>query len=173
MQSLTWQITDCCNGRNLYSEFQKIHITSSFVLTEEVSKILCVLVNFLSRWHKLKLSGKRTSTEKNATIKLRIGKSIDIFLINDLYRRAQPMVGSVTLGHVVLGCVRKQINSESKPVSGVPSWPLLQLLPPGSFLEFLPLCPFILDCDWGKKAEINSFLPKLVSVMVFVTAVGS
>lgn len=62
------------------------------------------------------------------------------------------MVGSATLGLVVPGAVRKQAKQvmESKPVRGVTSQPLLQLLPPGSCLEFLPWLPLVMDLQARK-----------------------
>lgn len=48
--------------------------------------------------------------------------------------------GSASSGHIVLGGMRKPVEQgmESTPVSNVPPWLLLQLLPPGSRFEFLP-----------------------------------
>jgi hypothetical protein len=44
-------------------------------------------------------------------------------------------VGGVIPGLVVLGSIRKQAETArgSKPVNNTPSWPLHQLLPPGSY----------------------------------------
>ena len=44
------------------------------------------------------------------------------------------MVGGAIAGLAVLGSIRKQAEQamKSKPVSSTPSWPLHQLLPPGS-----------------------------------------
>jgi hypothetical protein len=49
-------------------------------------------------------------------------------------------VGGSSLGLVVLGAIRKQVEKamKSKPVSSTPLLPTHQLLPPGSGLEFLP-----------------------------------
>lgn len=45
------------------------------------------------------------------------------------YKEVQPVVGSTTLKHTVLGCIRKQEDYE--PVgelpSGIPPWLLLQI----------------------------------------------
>lgn len=62
--------------------------------------------------------------------------SVEYFLINDWFRRAQPAVSSAAPGQVVLGWIRKQTEqtTESKPVSNTPPWPLLQFLPAGSCL---------------------------------------
>ena len=50
------------------------------------------------------------------------------------------MVSGAIPGLVVLGSIKKQAEQAmgSKPVSSTPPWPLFQLLPPDSHLEFLP-----------------------------------
>jgi hypothetical protein len=51
-----------------------------------------------------------------------VGKLEGFFLISDGWGRAQPIVGGVIPGMVVLGCIRKQAEQTmgSKPVSSTP-----------------------------------------------------
>ena len=55
----------------------------------------------------------------------------------------------------------------SKPVCSALPRLLLQFQPPGSCLEFLSWLPFTMDYDLNVWAEINTFLPMLLWVMVF------
>ena len=72
-----------------------------------------------------------------------VGKSVGNFL--EGCERAQLNVFSATPGLSVLGALRKQAEQAmmSKPVSSIPPWPLLQLLPPGSCPDF----PQQFECD--------------------------
>ena len=64
-----------------------------------------------------------------------IGVSVGLFLFNDLLGRDHPTIAG-TPEQVVLGCIRKQAEKaiESKSVSNILPWSLLQSLPPGSCL---------------------------------------
>lgn len=75
--------------------------------------------------------------------------------------------GMVFLGQVVLICMRKQteLATWSKSVSCVCPWILLQLLPPGLCLQFLPWLPSVIDCNRGCFNQISPFLSKLLLVM--------
>lgn len=70
-------------------------------------------------------------------------------------------MGDAIPEQVVLMCIRRQAE---KTRSRIPVWHLLQFLPPGSCLVFLPQLPFMMDWDVKLHAEINSFLSKLVMV---------
>jgi hypothetical protein len=52
-----------------------------------------------------------------------------------------PIVGGTISGLVVLGSIRKQVEQArgSKPISHIPSWPLLQLPDLLEFQSWLPL----------------------------------
>jgi hypothetical protein len=56
-------------------------------------------------------------------------------------------LGSVTSRQAVLSCIRKQAEEcrESKPVSGVLLWPLLQFLHPSRFF------PSMMDINYKMK----------------------
>ena len=63
------------------------------------------------------------------------------FLITDCCERAQAIVGGTTPGQVVLGSIRKQAKEamRGKSMSNNFSWPLYQILPPGSCLVGVPI----------------------------------
>lgn len=88
--------------------------------------------------------------------RLPVSKSGGHFLDNDWCGRAQPTVGSATPWQVVPGGIRKQAEQtiKSKSVSTSSPWSLLQCLPPGSQLEFLPWLPSVVD-----YGQIRPFLP--------------
>lgn len=106
---------------------------------------------FLLMWHKVASPHKREHPPENCFRKVGLWDM-------SVGRRATP-------DQVGLGCISPEKAMQGKPVSSVPPWSLLQVLPPGSSLEFLPwLSPVM-----GKKlqAEIKSFLPWLILVTVF------
>ena len=70
-------------------------------------------------------------------------------------------MGGIIPRQVVLGCMKKQ----AEQVSTQCSWPLLQYLPSGPCLEFLP--DFLHDYD--VKVKFTLFFPKLLLVMRFIT----
>jgi len=57
-------------------------------------------------------------------------------------------MGDATSGQGVLDGVRKQTEQAmgSKAVNSAPLWLLLQFMSPGSYLEFLPRCSFMINC---------------------------
>jgi hypothetical protein len=61
--------------------------------------------------------------------------------------RAQPIVGEVIPGLVVLGSIRKQAEQamKSKPVSSIPPWPLHRPLSPGSCTALYEFLPYLLS----------------------------
>lgn len=74
-------------------------------------------------------------------------------------------MGGVIPGLVILGSIKKQAEQamKSKPVNSTPPRSLHQSLPPGSHqLEFMTWLP--LGCK-------PNFLPKLLLVMYFITAI--
>lgn len=42
---------------------------------------------------------------------------------------------------------------ESNPVSTILQWPLLKVLPPGSYLYFLPWIPSVMNCDLEEEVK--------------------
>lgn len=92
-----------------------------------------------------------------------------ISLINYQYRRAQPIVVGTTFGKMVQRCLRKQAEQaiRSKPISSILPWSLLQSIPLGPCLQFLPWIPLMMDCSVEKLwAEISPSFLKLLSFMV-------
>lgn len=72
-------------------------------------------------------------------------------------------VGVVTLlGRWSQAVLRKQAEEAGKSIF---LWLLLQFLPLGSCLEFLPWFP-LMDCDQAYVSQINPLLLKLLFVMV-------
>lgn len=82
------------------------------------------------------------------------------------------MIGVVPPAQVILRGIKKQVEQvmEVKPVNSVSPWPLIQLSPSGSCLEFLSLLPYTTNVD---KNETSLFLSKLFSFLVFITAIES
>lgn len=56
-----------------------------------------------------------------------------------------PTVGCANPGQAVLSCTTKQANQAMK--RSTPQWFLLQCLPSGFCLDFLPLLPLVMKCD--------------------------
>lgn len=75
-----------------------------------------------------------------------------IFQINSWYGRIQ---SSVAIGWVIMGYIRKQTGTAmgNKPISGIPSWSLFQLLPPHSYLSFFPHSPHWWTVMWTYKEK--------------------
>lgn len=123
------------------------------------------LVGFVVVWlsghsPQLEFSEKRNFSWENASIRLASRLMWgSIFLINDLWKRAQhSRVGPP--GQVALGSIRKQAERAkgSKPRSSTPPWPLLQLLPPNTYPVRVPVLTFFDDQQWcGNVSQINRF----------------
>ena len=75
-------------------------------------------------------------------------------------------MGSAIPRQVVLDAVRQQAEQAmgSNPVSSTPPWPLHQLLPPGSSLDFLSWLPLTTKAG----DEIEPFPSKLLRLIVFM-----
>lgn len=81
---------------------------------------------------------------------------------NDCWQRAQPIVGDVTPGLIVLGFVTKQPAQamKNKPVSSTPPWPLHPIWVPGlTYFDDVQCC--------GRESQMNPFYSNLLLVMVF------
>lgn len=82
----------------------------------------------LSNWHKTRHCGRGNLRCGIASITVVYGQVHGgIFLVHEWYGWTQPTVGGDVLGQVVLGYTRK------KPI---PTWLLLQFLPPGAWSDF-------------------------------------
>ena len=96
---------------------------------------LSVCVMFDVNLTQLELSGKREFHWQNVHTRLACRQACYTFLISDFFGRAQASLGDSGLGHVIIGCIRKQVDQimMSKPVSSIPPRPLNQSLPVSYF----------------------------------------
>jgi hypothetical protein len=82
-------------------------------------------------------------------------------------------MGDATPGQIVLGCIKHRPEEalRSKPVGySDPLWLLLQIMHPDSCLELLPRLSITMT--FKLQAELNTFFPKLLLLMIFITVIG-
>ena len=127
----------------------------------------------LSTWHKLALSGKRKIQLGNWIYQIGLENYQWGILFNDWCRRTHPLCG-VTIGQVVLCCIWKVVEQtrESKPVSSIPPWSLLQFLLQVSIVSSYPDFLQWWSVTWELEDEINPFLLSLVLIS-FITAIAT
>lgn len=101
-----------------------------------------------------------------------VGKSLRCFL-------GWLLVWAVTTvteipGQLVWVYIRTDWGKASKPLSSILPWPPLQFLPAGPFPAWMPALASLSDeLSLGHVSQISCFLPKLLLLMVFITATDS
>lgn len=101
---------------------------------------------FMPVWHKIEPSGMTEPQLRIYSYQAGLQESLwGVFLISEWCRRTQTNVDGATPGRWYWRGIREQAEqaNRKKPVSSIPLWSLLQLLPLGFCLELLSWLPLV------------------------------